>query len=201
MLSAHGLTCVRGQNCLFAGLDLAVEPGQCLHVRGENGSGKTSLLRLLAGLSQPAVGTIDWCGQAIRNIAEEYRRHLIFLGHQGALKEELTAQENLQFASALDGSSLSATQALSVLARFGLQGREDLPVRFMSAGQKRRVLLARLLTRRAKLWILDEPFNALDLKAVDLLAELIREHLAAGGMLVLTSHQAVAVAHARELQL
>jgi heme exporter protein A len=201
MLSAHGLTCVRGERQLFAGLDLAVEPGQWLHVRGENGSGKTSLLRLLAGLSQPAMGHITWCGQSIREAAEEYRRHLMFLGHQGALKEELTALENLQLSSALDSAQLPDMEALSVLARFGLRGREDFPVRWMSAGQKRRVLLARLLTRKASLWILDEPFTALDVKAVDLLADLIREHLAASGMVILTSHQTIPVPGGRELQL
>jgi heme exporter protein A len=186
---------------LFSGLDLSVEPGQWLHVRGENGSGKTSLLRLLAGLSQPEAGRIEWCGQPIRDSAEQYRRALLFLGHHGALKEELTALENLFFSSELDGNSLSQAQALSVLARFGLRGREELPVRWMSAGQKRRVLLARLMTRKASLWVLDEPFTALDVKAVDLLLELIREHLSAQGMVILTSHQAIALPGGRELQL
>ena len=201
MLSAHGLTCVRGERRLFAGLDLAIDAGQWLHVRGENGAGKTSLLRLLAGLSQPAAGEIDWCGQSIRHADEQYRRDLLFLGHHGALKEELTALENLQFAAALDGAALPEPEAMAALHRFGLKGREELPVRFLSAGQKRRVLLARLLTRKAKLWILDEPFTALDVKAVDLLAALISEHLAGGGMAVLTSHQAMPIPGGRELQL
>ena len=201
MLSAHGLTCVRGERRLFAGLDLAIDAGQWLHVRGENGAGKTSLLRLLAGLAQPAAGEIDWCGQPIRRADEQYRRDLLFLGHHGALKEELTALENLQFAAALDGAALAGPEAMAALHRFGLKGREELPVRFLSAGQKRRVLLARLLTRKAKLWVLDEPFTALDVKAVDLLAALISEHLAGGGMAVLTSHQAMPIPGGRELQL
>ena len=201
MLSVHGLTCVRGERKLFAGLDFVLEPGQWLHVRGENGSGKTSLLRLLAGLSTPEAGRIAWCGQAIRDTAEPYRRALLFLGHHGALKEELTALENLLFSAELDGANLPESEAISVLTRFGLRGREDLPVRWMSAGQKRRVLLARLLTRKAKMWVLDEPFTALDVKAVDLLLDLIREHLGAQGMVILTSHQSIALPGGRELQL
>ena len=201
MLSAHGLTCVRGERRLFAGLDLAIDAGEWLHVRGENGAGKTSLLRLLAGLAQPAEGGITWCGQPIRQADEQYRGKLLFLGHQGALKEELTALENLQFAAALDGAALPEPEAIAALHRFGLKGREELPVRFLSAGQKRRVLLARLLTRKASLWVLDEPFTALDVKAVDLLADLIREHLAGGGMAILTSHQTRPIPGGRVVQL
>ena len=201
MLSAHGLTCVRGERPLFSGLDLAVDAGEWLHVRGENGTGKTSLLRLLAGLAQPAAGEILWGDQPIRQADEAYRGNLLFLGHHGALKEELTGLENLEFAAALDGAALSETEAIAALHRFGLKGREELPVRFLSAGQKRRVLLARLLTRKAKLWILDEPFTALDVKAVDMLAALIGEHLAGGGMAVLTSHQTMPIPGGRVLQL
>jgi heme exporter protein A len=201
MLSAHGLTCERGERRLFAGLDLAIDAGQWLHVRGENGAGKTSLLRLLAGLAHPVAGEISWCGVPIGRAAEEYHRNLLFLGHHGALKEELTALENLEFASALDGVALSEADAMAALHRFGLRGREELPVRVLSAGQKRRVLLARLVTRKAKLWILDEPFTALDVKAVDLLAELIGQHVAQGGMAILTSHQTMPIPGGRVLQL
>lgn len=201
MLTTHQLACVRGERRLFAGLDLAVAEGEWLHVRGENGAGKTSLLRLLVGLMAPAEGEIRWNGENVRSLAEEYRRHLLFLGHHGAVKEELTALENLQLASQLDGDVLSDREALGALHRFGLKGREELPVRFLSAGQKRRVLLARLVTKKAKLWILDEPFTALDVKAVDMLSALIGEHLAAGGMAVLTSHQAMPMPGGRELQL
>jgi len=201
MLTAHQLACVRGERRLFAGLDLAVAPGEWLHVRGENGAGKTSLLRLLVGLMAPAEGEIRWNGTDVRKLAEEYHRHLLFLGHHGAVKEELTALENLQLASQLDGDVLQDREALAALHRFGLKGREELPVRFLSAGQKRRVLLARLVTKKAKLWVLDEPFTALDVKAVDMLSALIGEHLAAGGMAVLTSHQAMPMPGGRELQL
>ncbi len=201
MLSAHGLTCVRGERRLFAKLDLAVDAGEWLHVRGENGAGKTSLLRLLAGLSQPAEGEIRWCGQPIKHPDSPYRQNLLFFGHHGALKEDLTALENLSFAAAMDGAELLETRALVALYRFGLKGREELPVRVLSAGQKRRVMLARLATRQAKLWVLDEPFTALDVKAIDLLSTLIQEHIAAGGMAVLTSHQTMPIPGGRVVQL
>ena len=201
MLTATGLTCVRGERRLFSGLDLAVAPGEWLHVQGENGAGKTSLLRMLTGLSHAAEGEIRWNGEAIRGLAEDYRRDMLFLGHHGALKEELTPLENLQLAAALDGAELVEADALAVLWRFGLRGREELPVRVLSAGQKRRVLLARLVTRQAKLWVLDEPFTALDVKAVDMLAGLIGEHLAGGGMAVLTSHQAMPIAGCKVVKL
>lgn len=201
MLSGINLACVRGERALFSGLDLAVGAGEWLHVRGGNGVGKTSLLRLLAGLSPPAQGEIRWNGEPIGSSAAAYRADLLFLGHQPAVKEELSALENIALAGALDGSPPSRGEVIAALRRFGLQGREDLPVRFLSAGQKRRVLLARLLTRKAKLWVLDEPFTALDTRAVDMLGALVGEHLAGGGLAVLTSHQAVPVAGGKVLEL
>lgn len=201
MLTATALSCVRGERPLFAGLDLAVGPGEWLHVQGENGAGKTSLLRILAGLSPPAAGEIRWQGEPIKALAEEYRRHLLFLGHHGAVKEELTPLENLTLAAQLDGTTLDAVEALQALARFGLRGREDLAVRFLSAGQKRRVLLARLAVRKATLWILDEPFTALDVKAVEMLSGLIEVHVAGGGMAILTSHQNMPLPNGKVLKL
>jgi heme exporter protein A len=201
MLSAHGLTCVRGDRRLFAQLDLAVNPGEWLHVRGENGAGKTSLLRLLAGLSQPAEGEIRWCGQPIQASDSTYRHNLLFFGHHGALKEDLTALENLGFSAAMDGATFGEAEALAALYKFGLKGREELPVRVLSAGQKRRVMLARLALRKAPLWVLDEPFTALDVKAVDLLSQLITDHVAGGGMAVLTSHQTMPIPGGRVVQL
>ncbi len=194
MLTATGLSCTRGERCLFAGLDLAVGAGEWLHVQGENGAGKTSLLRILAGLSPAAAGEIRWQGEPIRALGEEFRRHLLFLGHHGAVKEELTPLENLTIAARLDGTPLDEATALKALARFGLRGREDLSVRFLSAGQKRRVLLARLAVRQASLWILDEPFTALDVKAVEMLSGLIVEHVTQGGIAILTSHQTIPLA-------
>lgn len=201
MLTATALSCVRGERRLFAGLDLAVGPGEWLHVQGENGAGKTSLLRILSSLSPPAEGEIRWCGQPIQALAEEYRREMLFLGHHGAVKEELTPLENLMLAAQLDGTALAEVEALTALARFGLRGREDLAVRFLSAGQKRRVLLARLAVRKATLWILDEPFTALDVKAVDMLSGLIEGHIASGGMAILTSHQSMPLPNGRVLKI
>jgi heme exporter protein A len=192
---------VRGERRLFAQLDLAVDAGEWLHVRGENGAGKTSLLRLLAGLSQPADGEVRWCGHPIHESDSAYRDNRLFFGHHGALKEDLTALENLSFAAAMDGAELPEPQALAALVHFGLRGREELPVRVLSAGQKRRVMLARLAIRKAKLWVLDEPFTALDVKAVDLLSNLISEHVANGGMAVLTSHQTMPIPGGRVVQL
>lgn len=201
MLTVESLSCVRGERLLFSDLDIAVTAGEWLHVQGENGAGKTSLLRLLAGLSQPAAGEIRWRGDLIGELQEEYRRELLFLGHQGAVKEDLTPLENLSLAAQLDGGRLEEAAALAALARFGLAGREDLPVRCLSAGQKRRVLLARLAVREAALWILDEPFTALDVKAVEMLAALIGEHLAGGGMAVLTSHQSMPLPNGKAVKL
>jgi heme exporter protein A len=192
MLSAHDLTCVRGTRPLFSGVDFHVGPASWVHVRGANGAGKTSLLRLLAGLAQPDAGEVRWNGERIGS--EGFRRELMYLGHRSAVKEDLTALENLQFAAELDGVRITREQAEDTLARFGLAGREDLPVRYLSAGQKRRVLLARTVTRPAKLWILDEPFTALDTKAVDFVSRLVAEHVQGGGMAVLTSHQAIPLA-------
>jgi heme exporter protein A len=201
MLRGINLACVRGERPLFNGVDLAVDAGQWLHVRGANGVGKTSLLRLLAGLSQPAAGEIRWQDRPIAASAPAYREDLLFLGHQGALKEDLSALENIELAGALDGAPPPRSGVLDALRRLGLRGREDLPVRVLSAGQKRRVLLARLLTRRARLWVLDEPFAALDAGAVALLGELLGGHLAGGGMAVVTSHQQVPLPGGRALDL
>uniref|UniRef100_B1XVW2 Heme exporter protein CcmA n=1 Tax=Polynucleobacter necessarius subsp. necessarius (strain STIR1) TaxID=452638 RepID=B1XVW2_POLNS len=201
MLEAQALSCVRGEKRLFQDLNLRVSSGECLYVRGENGVGKTSLLRLLTGLSKPEAGEILWNGQTINKEASFYHCDLLFLGHRDALKEDLSALENLQLYAALDDLDLSDDKALSALWRFGLRGREHLPVNYLSAGQKRRVLMARMLTRQAKLWILDEPFNALDIHAVQALQGLIAEHMEQGGLVVLTSHQEVSLSNVRVLDL
>lgn len=200
MLTATGLSCIRGERRLFSRLDLAVGPGEWLHVQGENGAGKTSLLRILASLAPPAEGEILWKNASIKALAEDYHRDMLFLGHHGAVKEDLTPFENLTLAARLDGVLLDEAAALKALARFGLRGREDLAVRFLSAGQKRRVLLARLAVRQAALWILDEPFTALDVTAVDMLSSLIEAHVKAGGICILTSHQSMPLPNGRTLK-
>jgi heme exporter protein A len=201
VLEAHGLCCVRGERELFSGLHLRISAGNCLHVRGENGVGKTSLLRLLTGLSKPESGQVLWGNQSIALDPIAYHRELLFLGHRDALKEDLTALENIQMYAALDDVPLPQEKALAALWRFGLRGRENLPVNCLSAGQKRRVLMARMLTRQAKLWILDEPFNALDAQAIQEMQNLIVEHLSVGGLVVLTSHQEVNIPNVQVLEL
>lgn len=201
MLTAHGLTCVRGDRQLFSDLSLAVGAGEWLHVCGENGAGKTSLLRMLAGLSQPAVGEIKWCGQTIADSESGFRADMLYFGHHTALKEDLSPMENLEFAAAIDGQDWDDKQGMLSLHRMGLRGREDLPVRVLSAGQKRRVMLSRLLSRQVKLWILDEPYTALDVNAVQLLSDLIAGHVAGGNMAILTSHQAMPIPGGRKVLL
>lgn len=200
-LEARAISCVRGERELFADLHLQVFAGQCLHVRGENGVGKTSLLRLLTGLASPESGDVLWNSHSIQKEASEYHSKLLFLGHRDALKEDLSAIENLRMYAAIDGIALSEQDAFSTLWRFGLKGREDLPVNCLSAGQKKRVLMARMVTRQAQVWILDEPFNALDAHAVQELEGLIAEHLEGNGLVVLTSHQPLAIPGLRALDL
>ena len=200
-LEVRKITCVRGERELFSGVDFLALPGQCLHIRGENGVGKTSLLRLLTGLASPESGEVLWCGYSIKKDVPEYHSKLLFLGHRDALKEDLSAIENLRMYAAIDGIMLSEQDAFDSLWRFGLRGREDLPVHCLSAGQKKRVLMARMLTRRAQIWILDEPFNALDTHAVVELQGLIAEHLQRNGLVVLTSHQPLVIPGHRVLDL
>lgn len=198
MLTVSRLACVRGDQTLFSGLDFSLAAGDCLHVGGENGAGKTSLLRMLCGLSLPAEGEIRWHGQQIAQLAENYRRELLYLGHHNALKEDLSALENLRLNAALAGCKINEETAMDHLGQAGLPiHKVDLPVRALSQGQKRRTALARLLSSRARLWILDEPFVALDVAAVDWLAKRIGRHLASSGLVVLTSHQEVDIAGGR----
>ncbi len=191
MLQATQLECRRGDRLLFSGLDFAVDAGTLLHVRGRNGSGKTTLLRTLCGLYTQDSGEIRWKGERIGALAEDYRRELLYFGHLNGIKGDLTGVENLHLSATLDGDSADLDAVWEALARIGLQGFEDLPTRMLSQGQKKRVGLARLILSRAPLWILDEPFTALDADAVDLLQGLIAGHVAKGGMAVLTTHQAV----------
>jgi heme exporter protein A len=201
MLTATDLACSRGERPLFGGLSFALNAGDWLHVKGENGAGKTTLLRTLAGLAPADRGQVRWDGADASAQNGDYRRAVLYLGHPAALKDELTPLENLSLALALDGQAAETATLVAALQQMHLQGREDVPVRHLSAGQKRRVLLARLLVRPADLWLLDEPFAALDADGIVLLCRLIGEHLARGGIVVLTSHQAVALPGGQELRL
>lgn len=193
MLEVRELECVRGDHRLFKGLNFTLQPGELLHLRGKNGAGKTSLLRTICGLTAPADGEVLWKGENIRSLRDDYNRGLTFLGHLNGIKGELSALENLQVSSALSGEKVTDNQILDALQRIGLAGREDLPTKVLSQGQKRRVALARLLITKTVLWILDEPFTALDVHAVDQLKNLIAQHIQAGGMAILTTHQHVEI--------
>jgi heme exporter protein A len=194
VLAVHDLQARRGRRALFSGLSFAAEGGRLVRVTGPNGAGKTTLLRMLVGLTTPTAGEVRWRGEPIGAQREGYHRELLWCGHAASLKDDLTAIENLRAMSLLAGDALDAPQARAALAEAGLAGREQLPARVLSAGQRRRVLLARLPLAAARtLWVLDEPFNALDVAATQWLSDLLRAHLARGGMVVLTSHQAVPI--------
>ena len=192
-LEACKLACVRGERRLFADIGFRLEGGELLYLQGSNGSGKTSLLRILCGLAPPATGEVRWRDTPISRHGENYRRELCYLGHQNAIKEELTPLENLLSAARIADQALDADTALDALQTFGLSGHEELACRYLSQGQKRRVALARLCYERRTLWILDEPFVALDSAAIALLSSLIAAHLQRGGLVVLTTHQTVNV--------
>lgn len=191
MLEVLDLECVRGERSLFSGLGFRLEAGELLYLQGKNGAGKTSLLRMLIGLLPPETGEIRWNGEPIRALADDYRANLCYLGHLNAIKEELTPLENLLAAARLADDDLSEDDALDALEQVGLAGREDLACKYLSQGQKRRVALARLVVNRRPLWVLDEPFVALDVAAVDWLAGIISAHLQRGGLAVMTTHQPV----------
>jgi heme exporter protein A len=191
MLEVTNLECRRGDRLLISGLDFSVAGRTLLHVQGPNGSGKTTLLRTLCGLLQPQGGDILWDGESISRLKEDYCRDVLYLGHLNGIKNDLTGIENLRVAATLDGDQVTDQDIWDALSRMGLAGFEDLPTKVLSQGQKRRVALARLLLSSAKLWVLDEPFVALDAKAVELLQSLIADHVAGGGMAILTTHQEV----------
>lgn len=187
-LEARGLSCVRNERALFCDLSFSVGTGQVLQVEGPNGSGKTSLLRILCGLSLPESGVVRWDGAPVQEVRDKYGQALAYVGHRHGVKGELTTAENLEFGHALTGGrpTLRPSEAM---ARLGLEGLEDIPCRHLSEGQRRRAGLARLLVGQYRLWILDEPFTALDRDGIAAVETLLQEHTARGGILVLTTHQ------------
>lgn len=193
MLEITNLACSRGDRQLFTELNFSLAPGSLLYVEGRNGSGKTTLLRALCGLFLHDKGEIHWNNESVSTLAEDYTRQVLYLGHHNGIKDDLTGLENLRIATILDGDDVSEEKIWAALKKMGLAGFEDLPTRMLSQGQKRRVALARLLLSSAKLWILDEPFTALDVAAVDLLQSVIAAHIENGGMVILTTHQEVAL--------
>jgi heme exporter protein A len=194
MLEAVDLECTRGERVLFSGLALRVEPGTLLRVAGPNGTGKTSLLRMLCGLLQPTQGEIRWRGESIRSLREEYWSALAYVGHLNGVKDDLTAAENLRASAGIAGLDADEGNVRGALDAVGLAGFEDSLARFLSQGQKRRIALARLyLSGSVPLWILDEPFTALDVRGVAALAALIGAHVAKGNTVALVTHQEVPI--------
>lgn len=180
---------MRGDRRLFSNVNFSLTPGSYLQLTGPNGSGKTSLLRIICGLMTPASGEIRWDGTKTRSLAEEYSRSVTYIGHRNGVKEELSSIENLRIASGVSGIGLSREEARAALVRVGLGGRENLPARFLSEGQRRRSALARLLTCGTALWLLDEVLASLDQAAGILIGSVIGEHLSKGGMAIVATHQ------------
>lgn len=192
-LETVDLECVRSDRLLFAGLNLSLRPGNLIQIEGPNGSGKTSLLRILCGLTSPTQGEVRWCGRDIRATRPEYMAAVAYLGHSPGLKGDLTPRENLAIARGFAAAN-AAVSVDEALERLEMSDFDDQPVRTLSAGQKRRVALARLLAIETTVWILDEPYTALDRNGVRLVEKMIAEHLLRGGMAVLTTHHPVSIA-------
>jgi len=189
MLEVTNLGCVRGHRTLFSDVNFSMSPGTLLQLTGPNGSGKTSLLRIVCGIMAPERGEVRWEGAKIRSLGEEYSRSLSYLGHRNGIKEELSSLENLRIAAGLAGFSLSREKAREALKQTGLAGRENLPARFLSEGQRRRSALARLVACRTRLWVLDEVLASLDAAAVKLVESLLETHLSNDGMAIVATHQ------------
>jgi heme exporter protein A len=201
VLEASDLECERGGRKLFRSLSLTLKPAEALRIAGANGSGKTSLLRILCGLLQPSAGEVRWQGSRIQSLKEDYARQLVYLGHAAAVKDDLTAAENLAITCELSGLPVSEGAVLGALERFGVPGGAT-PVRKLSQGQRRRAALARLsVSETVPLWLLDEPFSNLDAGGIELLKDLFARQLARGGAIVFSTHQDPGIAATQVLDL
>src|SRR4051812_6386651 len=201
VLKAIELTCERGGRTLFQGLSFELRGGELLRLGGQNGSGKTSLLRILCGLLSPSAGEVRWNDAKIHSLREDYAQALVYLGHAPAVKDDLSAAENLAIACRLAGKAVLDEQVVAALDRMGL-ARTDIPVKKLSQGQRGRAALARLaLSDSTPLWLLDEPFSALDVAAAKVVEDLIAAHVAAGGAVVYTTHQEVGITASRTIEL
>jgi heme exporter protein A len=188
MLEARAITCVKGDRLLFEDLNLQLRPGQVCQVRGGNGAGKTTLLRILCGLSLPDSGDVLWAGSSIRQDPGQFQADLAYIGHSNGIKMDLTARENLAFSLTMQSASANASID-DAIAKVGLGGSEHLLCRLLSAGQRRRVAIARLYLTRAFLWVLDEPLGAIDADGVQDIEKVLEEHLSRDGMVIMTTHQ------------
>ncbi len=192
-LQVTDLSCERGYRELFKHLNFTLLPGEIVHIKGENGTGKTSLLRILAGLAQPVSGTVSFDGYDCCKFRYEYNSEVAYIGHKPGIKLELTAVENIRSYCHLSKSK-SDVEIIHVLEKVGLYGFEEMFCSQLSAGQKKRVALAQAIIDNASLWILDEPFTSLDVEGVKYFEQMIQQHVAEGGMVLLTTHQDVALA-------
>ena len=199
ILDVVNLSCARGDRTLFRGLSFALAPGELLHVTGRNGSGKTTLLRTLCALTRPFEGEIRWGGASVRALGDEYRAQLAYVGHLNGIQGELTPPENLRASAELAGGA-NGDRIDAALERVALEAYDEFPAKILSQGQKRRLALARLLVVARPLWVLDEPLSALDVHSVEVMTGVLAAHLNGGGMIILTSHQALDV-EARTLRM
>lgn len=200
-LILENLACQRGDKVLFQHLNLQIQAGDFVQIEGHNGIGKTSLLRIVAGLASPLEGKVRWNSEEIIKQREVFHYDLLYLGHQSGIKPELTAWENLRFYQQIGHCRQGDDLLWEVLQTVGLLGREDIPAAQLSAGQQKRIALARLWLSKAPLWILDEPFNAIDKKGVAVLTALFEQHAQNGGIVILTSHQEVPSARLKKINL
>ena len=188
LLITENLECTRDDRLLFSGLAFSIDRGEVLQIEGPNGSGKTSLLRILSGLRRADAGSVKWQGDDIRQAREDYYSSMVYIGHLPCIKNDLTTLENIRVLLDTRSQSVAAKDIEQALASVGLAGFEDVAGKALSSGQRRRVLLAFLLLADARLWILDEPLTALDVKGVDLVEAMILEHRANGGSVIFTTH-------------
>ncbi|MFW5450317.1 MAG: cytochrome c biogenesis heme-transporting ATPase CcmA [Methylophagaceae bacterium] len=188
-LKAKNIGCTRGLHKLFTGLSLSLNTGQILLIEGNNGSGKSTLLKILAGLRHPDDGEVTWNGQPIEQVSSEYSQQVVWLSHRNGINDSLTAKENIEVSASLSKSN--DIKINDILEQVGLQAYANIPVRQFSVGMKRRLALSRLLTKKAKLWLLDEPQGALDKTGMALLEKLVEQHVTRAGMVVMSSHHDV----------
>jgi heme exporter protein A len=200
-IEARGLTCSRGDSRLFRDVSFHLVPGECLAVRGANGSGKTTLLRCVAGLTRPDAGEILWNGKPVREVSRDFRAAMIYGGHAPGIKDELTAAENLRDALALRGTAPEDAVIDEALANVGLGKHRRIPARRLSAGQRRRIGMARLALDPASGWILDEPLTALDADGESMFGKLLESHLQRGGWALVATHHDIGTSQPREMRL
>lgn len=194
-LEVTDLACARGEKTIFAGLDFSIRSTEVVHLQGRNGSGKTSLLRILCGFALPVAGSVHWNGADIHENKSDFCRDVGYIGHRRGVCEDLTPLENVQFANALKAQK-SVAQCRDALARVGLNHVADTPTRLLSAGQNQRTALARLLISGAILWVLDEPFTSLDPEGRVVIETLIGEHSSDGGISIIAAHEPMSLAAA-----